>query len=206
MSAFNTTETNNNIIHNTDINETNSVQTINTTEPTLASSLILKDSLISYMKWAMIELSCNNSIDHRDYDREDKPEPRLKQIIEENNYDFNLAFCKMAEELISNKNNKLYKLFKNLVSSYSIDDDDSIYDDKQELVCYVNNFIGLYEIKTLHPDDCDKFEDKLLMFLGIYNENGEPNEDLFLDLKENEIEIKSASYEESELNVESDDE
>lgn len=195
MSAFNTTETNSNIPTN-----------INTTDATLVSSLMLRDGLISYMKWAMIELSCNNSIDHRNYDREDKPEPRLKQIIQENNYDFNLAFHKMAEELISNKNDKIYKLFKNLATSYSIDDDDSIYDDKQELICYINNFIGFYEIATLHPDDCDKFEEKLLMFLGIYNSNGEPNEDLFSNLKNNEIEANEGSYVETEANIESDDE
>lgn len=195
MSSVNTTNQINSSISETNelisesVSETNElineVESINEVE---LSNLVLKNNLILYMKWVMLELSCNNRIDHRNYDRDRKSETKLKQIIEANDYDFNLGFDLMADQLISHKNNKLNKLIKLLISAYKSEDEDYIYEIQQMLSRYVNNYIGFYEIGSIHPDEADKFEAKLLIFLGIYNSNGKLNKDMISNNNEEEFE------------------
>ncbi len=125
----------------------------------------LKQNIITYIKWSMLELACNNGIDHRGYN-DNETNSRLYDAIKNNGYDFNLGMELVADQLLANKNNKLQKIIYKIekISSQeniSVEDGDVRYELEQEIFSYVNDFIGLNEIGSLHGDDSDNFKDKL---------------------------------------------
>jgi hypothetical protein len=154
----------------------------------------------------MLELACNNKIDHRGYDSSDYHESRLYDAIKNNNYDFNVGIELVADQLLSNKNNKLQKIIRKIekiskAEDITDEDGDERYELEYEMFSYVNDFVGLYKIGSLHGDDSDEFRDKLYGFLiGIESSSNneedeieEPNEnendDSTLDLNEDDSDL-----------------
>jgi hypothetical protein len=149
---------------------TNIDVTIATTDTT---NTILKANIISYIKWVMLELACNNKIDHRNYDRDNKAKSRLYDTIKSNDYDFNYGISLVADTLLSD-NNTLQKIIFRIEEisksdeELKEDDGDERYELEDELFHYVNDFIGLHEIGSLHGDDADIFKDKLYgLLIGL---------------------------------------
>lgn len=142
----------------------------------------LKQNIINYIKWSMLELACNNKLDHRGYN-DSEGKSRLYATIKNNGYDFNLGMELVADQLIANKNGKLQTMISKVekISSQeniSDEDGDERYELEQEIFSYVNDFIGLGEIGSLHGDDSDKFKDKLEeLLIGFSLDSAELDDD-----------------------------
>ncbi len=158
----------------------------------------IKDNLVTYIKLVFVELACNNSIDHRNYNSSKYQMPLIKTVIMTNNGNFDLSISEVADKLIQHNNFKLENLINNI---NSIDSDD--YDDEpNELFYFVNDFIGFYEISSLHGDSQDKFKNKLLFLLGIINydseseSESEPEQNYMAEPKSVFKQSKTSNYDE----------
>ena len=62
----------------------------------------LEANLVKFIKEIIVELACNNFIDHRDYDRLMR-ESNLKNKMIQNNYNFEVSINQIVKEIFVNK-------------------------------------------------------------------------------------------------------
>jgi hypothetical protein len=124
---------------------------------------LLHGQIVRYITTALLELSCNTNLDHRNYNRYGVKTSKLSDIIRSNNHNVNYGISRVADLLIADNNN----LQKRIIKIKELDElgGADVIDDKEEelseLFTYVNNFIGLHEIGSLHGDDADNFRDMM---------------------------------------------
>jgi hypothetical protein len=144
--------------------------------PVFKMSANLKQNIITYIKWSMLELACNNN---GGYDGRKKSKSKLYEAIENNGYDFNLGIELVADQLILNQNGELQKIISKIQkinASEDIDeeDGDDRYELEQEMFDYVNGFIELDGISSLDCDDSDKFKEKMdELLIGVVSSDDE---------------------------------
>lgn len=128
-------------------------------------------SIETIIKWSMLELSTNLSIDHRNYSytKKVKLSPLVK-IISENNFNFDQGINALAKiisedvEFVSSQET-LGELHNNDTSELD-ENADEIYDEEMNLFNRFIELSGLYEIESLHTDSAEKFKNYL--FSKVY--------------------------------------
>lgn len=140
------------------------------------------ENLSSFIKWSLLELATNNKLDHRGYcQRDKKMESLLVNKIKNCSQDFDAGIVDVCEAVLMNP--KIYKMFRRLQKKHKEeeggskqeeddndedddDDDDELHHLKEYFFYEIVRFIGLYEIESLHGDDCDKFNRAFYNFLS----------------------------------------
>jgi len=143
----------------------------------------LKANLVKFIKWTLIQLACNSSFDHRNYSHDDYETCRLQESIELHD-SIDLGIENVVDELFSDSldisgldighsptskpDSKLVSAFNKIVhnnnsDSHSIDENE--YQLRQDIFNTVIDFIGLYEINSLHGDDRDEFLETFYEFI-----------------------------------------
>ena len=67
----------------------------------LITILAFNNTSQKYIKQTIVELACNNTLDHRNYDCEER-ESNFKNKMIENSYNFDLTIYQIVKELTSN--------------------------------------------------------------------------------------------------------
>jgi hypothetical protein len=78
----------------------------------------LEANLVKFIKEIIVELACNNFIDHRDYDRLMR-ESNLKNKMIQNNYNFEVSINQIVKEIFVNK--KIMNQIKFFINKNIID-------------------------------------------------------------------------------------
>lgn len=124
------------------------------------------DKIQTYIKWCLLELGTNTSIDHRNYTltKTAKVSP-LAKAIEAHQGSFDLGIKELGDSISSKQ--ELIDMVKTLHELHSSPDDncDEIYELETELFENIIELTGLYEINGLHGDSVDKFKDQLLSLI-----------------------------------------
>lgn len=122
-----------------------------------------------YIKWCLIQLSTNLSIDHRNYcTKNDTNVSPLEQFILDNDGSFDKGIHHLAKYIESILIDE-YKNEDEQADEDENEDEDKDADEESRQMFY--RFIelsGLYEIKSLHGCSIDKFETKFnSVYIGI---------------------------------------
>ena len=124
------------------------------------------EKLQEFIKWSMLELATNTSIDNRNYCKTSKPKRSLlAETIRSHNGDFNLGIEIVSKQLCEDLN--IIKLLDvvNELSANSDFDPDDVDDYLTDFFNHMITKMGLEVIDSLHADSVDKFHDKLKFIL-----------------------------------------
>jgi hypothetical protein len=110
-----------------------------------------------YIRWAIFELACSSNIDHRNHSDTNTGESKIKEYCREYN-NCEKAIERITKELVEDIE------FNNNLDNYNVDvkenDDEELFDIKQELYSMFISYVGLYEIYNLHDDEFNNFQSK----------------------------------------------
>ena len=137
------------------------------TESNELKTLSLTESMCETMiKWILLELATNNTVDHRDYCREDmqKVSP-LVESIQTHGGSFDLGIKSLANTISLNLDLKnILQVLEELHADTNESDEevlDNINDLKTELFNLFIELSGLYEINSLHEDSVSTITEHL---------------------------------------------
>jgi hypothetical protein len=135
--------------------------------------MTLESNIVMFIKKTIIELACNNKLDHRNYDK-NTYQSRLKKATVKHNYNLDLAITEIVKELIADESimEMIKTIRKEKVDSDIIDEDvegiednedevineDEEYELKSGLYYEFIRFVGLNELLSLHADNNDDFQ------------------------------------------------
>ena len=107
----------------------------------------MENSLINFIKDALLVLSCSTKLDHRNYERGSKKQSRLQKLGKTHSLDESIRI--IVNDVINNK-----------ILQLDVDEDE----DKNNNVLFTIfiEYVGLYEIFNLHSDDEDKFRERFI--------------------------------------------
>lgn len=132
-----------------------------------------KNKLIDFIKWCIIQLLCNNNVEHRNYSSGHIKQSKFEDIMKTTN-NLELTIEQIVNEIIDSKliktASEIYKV-NNELNIETLDDDNSdpdSDDDYEKYDCIFNeviNFIGIWEIFNIHHDNLYEFEDKFMKII-----------------------------------------
>ena len=154
-----------------------------TTKQTIAGNnnqniIEIELNLKRFVKWCLLELSCK-TLDHRNYNKSNKNKSRLIELYISNNENMDIAIEKVCKKLLTSKEINLISEIENIKLQFAIldkgkgeddgneEEEDEHYEHRLDLFTDAINYIGLYEINSLHGDVRDNFQDKFEKILGI---------------------------------------
>jgi hypothetical protein len=117
----------------------------------------LKANLNIFIKNTIVELACNNRIDHRNYEK-NIHDSKLKTGMVKNNYNFDLTINEILEELLQDET------FLDMVQSFQkgkVKNEEEEYELCDVYYTFIK-FIGLNELQSLHGDSSDNFQSEFL--------------------------------------------
>ena len=122
----------------------------------------LKANLNIFIKNTIVELACNNLIDHRNYEK-NIHDSKLKTGMVKNNYNFDLTINEILEELLQDET------FLDMVQSFQkskVKNDELEYKLCDVYYTFIK-FIGLNELQSLHGDNSDNFQLEFLKAITL---------------------------------------
>lgn len=128
----------------------------------------LESNIINFVKYTLLQLSCNNKLVHANQYMNRKYESLLNDLFNKSN-NLDTAIVESVKKLVSTPEfnyqyNKIIKSNpKNMDEEYEVYDDydEYLYDLKSGLFTIIVNFIGLYAIYNLEIDGIEQLKDKL---------------------------------------------
>jgi hypothetical protein len=130
----------------------------------------LESNIINFVKYTLIQMSCNNKLEHVNQYTNRKYDPLLNDLFNKSN-NLDTAIEESVKKLLTEPQfNDLYnKIIKsnptNMDEDYD-DYDEYLYDLKSSLFVIIVNFIGLYAIYNLDENGIEQIKDKL--FASIF--------------------------------------
>ena len=128
---------------------------------------LTSENIQTCIKWSLLELATNLSIDHRNYSQTNKPkESPLVQSIKANGGSFDQGINMLAQSIVSDQDmSQMVQELAQLHGDKESYNCDEIYDLETDLFDKFIELIGLFEINSLHGDSVDKFRDKFFEFV-----------------------------------------
>jgi hypothetical protein len=125
----------------------------------------LESNIINFVKYTLIQMSCNNKLEHVNQYTNRKYDPLLNDLFNKSS-NLDTAIEESVKKLLTEPQfNDLYnKIIKsnptNMDEDYD-DYDEYLYDLKSSLFVIIVNFIGLYAIYNLDENGIEQIKDKL---------------------------------------------
>jgi hypothetical protein len=125
----------------------------------------LESNIINFVKYTLIQMSCNNKLEHVNQYTNRKYDPLLNDLFNKSS-NLDTAIEESVKKLLTEAQfNDLYnKIIKsnptNMDEDYD-DYDEYLYDLKSSLFVIIVNFIGLYAIYNLDENGIEQIKDKL---------------------------------------------
>ena len=125
----------------------------------------LESNIINFVKYTLIQMSCNNKLEHVNQYTNRKYDPLLNDLFNKSS-NLDTAIEESVKKLLLEPQfNDLYnKIIKsnptNMDEDYD-DYDEYLYDLKSSLFVIIVNFIGLYAIYNLDENGIEQIKDKL---------------------------------------------
>ena len=132
----------------------------------------LSHSFQNFMKMALLHLA-TSTLDHRNYHREKGKLSPLVKSVQEHNNSLDKGISALCDWIASNpvvleKVQNLRKMHEDEAEDGDGDEDedeDAKYEGERDLFDQVIDFMGLFEINSLHADEVDNFRDKFIACL-----------------------------------------
>jgi hypothetical protein len=125
----------------------------------------LESNIINFVKYTLIQMSCNNKLAHVNQYMNRKYDPLINDLFNKSS-NLDTAIEESVKKLLTEPQfNDLYnKIIKsnptNMDEDYD-DYDEYLYDLKSSLFVIIVNFIGLYAIYNLDENGIEQIKDKL---------------------------------------------